>query len=184
MSIPALALAGALFLGAHPAAVLAGDVDPAIPSIPIPTATALSDILASVEATNVWAERPEVAEALAPVVDGAHAQGIDLSVVALAYPAGKDAYLRDIAKAIGDREGGTVLVLAPGQAGTYSDRYERVTLEAGQDTTYATDVVDATAQFVDRLQQPEAPWTAYTVAGLVVMAALVAGVIAIKVRRA
>ena len=63
--------------------------------------------------------------------------------------------------------GSTVLVLSPGWAGSYSTTYDRVLLEAGQDVAKLTpDPVQGAQNFVDQLNTPIFPWTAFTI-GLV-----------------
>jgi hypothetical protein len=101
---------------------------------------------------------------LTKVVADARQSGIDLKVVVMDRSPAIDTPLRDIATAIGSSHpDSVVLVLSPGWAGTYSDTYDRVILEAGQDVakTSATPVQGAQA-FVDQLKTPDFPWTAFT----------------------
>ena len=79
-----------------------------------------------------------------------------------------DTPLRDIATQVGQQHpGSTVLVLSPGWAGSYSTTYDRVLLEAGQDVAKLTpDPVQGAQNFVDQLNTPIFPWTAFTI-GLV-----------------
>jgi hypothetical protein len=115
---------------------------------------------------------------LTNVIANAREGGIDLKVVVMEKSPAIDTPLRDIATAIGSPDpDSVVLVLSPGWAGTYSGRYDRVILEAGQDVakTSATPVQGAQA-FVDQLKTPDFPWTAFTL--VLVVAVAVATVLA------
>jgi hypothetical protein len=115
---------------------------------------------------------------LTKVVADARQSGIDLKVVVMEKSPAIDTPLRDIATAIGSANpDSVVLVLSPGWAGTYSGRYDRVILEAGQDVakTSATPVQGAQA-FVDQLKTPDFPWTPFTL--VVVLAVALATVLA------
>ena len=76
-----------------------------------------------------------------------------------------DTPLRDIATRVGEANpGSTVLVLSPEFAGTYSTSYDRVLLEAGQDVAKtASNPVQGAQNFVDQLNTPIFPWTAFTI---------------------
>lgn len=113
---------------------------------------------------------------LLAVVERARDHGIDLNVVVLDRDPIHDSQLRDLATDLGDHIGGTVLVLSPGQNGSYSDVISRVTLEAGQDRTYTGNPVTSANNFLDTLLQPGPPWTAMTIS-LVLLVALVLGVL-------
>jgi hypothetical protein len=109
---------------------------------------------------------------LMKVVADARQSGIDLKVVVMDKSPAIDTPLRDIATTIGSSNpDSVVLVLSPGWAGTYSGRYDRVILEAGQDVakTSATPVQGAQA-FVDQLKTPDFPWTAFTLVLVLVVA--------------
>ncbi len=57
-----------------------------------------------------------------------------------------------------------MLVLSPQFAGTYSKNYDRVLLEAGQDVAKtAPNPVQGAQNFVDQLNTPIFPWTAFTI---------------------
>jgi hypothetical protein len=60
-------------------------------------------------------------------------------------------------------------------AGTYSTTYDRVLLEAGQDVVKtAPDPVQGAQNFVDQLNTPDFPWSAFTI--VVVIAVSMAAV--------
>lgn len=113
---------------------------------------------------------------LLAVVDRARDHGIDLNIVVLDHDPIHDSQLRDLATDLGDHVGGTVLVLSPGQNGSYSDVISRVTLEAGQDVTYTGNPVVSANNFLDTLLQPGPPWTAMTIA-LLLLVTVVLGVL-------
>ncbi|WP_157083881.1 Rv1476 family membrane protein [Millisia brevis] len=113
---------------------------------------------------------------LLAVVDRARESGIDLNIVVLDRDPVHDSQLRDLATDLGDHVGGTVLVLSPGQNGSYSDVISRVTLEAGQDVTYTGNPVVSANNFLDTLLQPGPPWTAMTIS-LLLLVAVVLGVL-------
>lgn len=130
-----------------------------------PLEQCMDKVQAEVANDGVAAPPADVA-GLQKVVADAKANGIDLKVVVLERSPAIDTPLRDIATEIGEvHPDATVLVLSPGWAGTYSSSYDRVTLEAGQDVakTSPNPVVGAQA-FVDQLRTPDFPWTAFTIA--------------------
>lgn len=116
----------------------------------------------------------ELVPGLEAVVARAQDEGITLNVVVLEEPARLDSHLRDLATEVGAADGGTVLVLGPGQVGTFSDSIDRVTLEAGQDSAYTSDPVLSANQFLDVVVAPGPSWTGLTLA-LVALVALVLG---------
>nr|WP_296767094.1 DUF6676 family protein [Rhodococcus sp. (in: high G+C Gram-positive bacteria)] len=152
---------------------LAADVPPGID---------VDAIVAEVAATGVSAPA-DVEGGLLEAVQRAEQHGIALSVVVVDQNPRHDSQLRDLATAVGARDGGTVLVLSPGQVGSFSDSVSRVVLESGQDRTYTGDPVVAADNFVDTLVDPQTHWTLITVALLVVVAAAGAVTAAVKVRR-
>lgn len=121
-------------------------------------------VKADVAADGVAAPAPDVA-GLREVVADAGARGINLKVVVLSASPPIDTPLRDIATEVGQAQpGSTVLVLSPGWAGTYSTTYDRVLLEAGQDVAKtAPNPVQGAQNFVDQLDTPIFPWTAFTI---------------------
>jgi hypothetical protein len=106
------------------------------------------------------------------VVDAKH-KGIDLKVVVVPQNPPIDTPLRDVATDVGHAyPGSTVLVISPMWAGTYSQNYDRVTLEAGQDVAKTGgNPVQSAKNFVSQLQTPGFPWTTLTI-GLVVVVAI------------
>lgn len=126
--------------------------------------TCMSTVQAEVSASGVAAPAADVA-GLAKVVAGARDRGLDLKVVVLEKSPPLDTPLRDIATQVGHAHpGSTVLVLSPGWAGSYSTTHDRVLLEAGQDVAkLATNPVQGAQNFVDQLNTPIFPWTAFTV---------------------
>lgn len=139
------------------------------PSTPLPQCM---DKVQSEIANGGVAAPPEDVPGLKKVVADAQASGIDLKVVVLPKSPAIDTPLRDIATEVGlAHPDATVLVLSPGWAGTYSQHFDRVTLEAGQDVakTSATPVQGAQA-FVDQLRTPDFPWTAFTIVLVIAVA--------------
>ncbi|MCZ4520273.1 hypothetical protein O4220_17305 [Rhodococcus ruber] len=148
----------------------------------IPAGLDVDSIVATVRETGVSGPADEEA-ALSAAVARAEEHGIDLSIVIVPNEPRHDSQLRDLATAVGAREGGTVLVLSPGQVGTFSDSISRVTLEAGQDRTYTGNHIVAADNFVDTLVEDQTPWGLLT-GGLVVVVAAVATLTAVvKARR-
>lgn len=137
-------------------------------AVGLPASTALDSCMdkvqAAVTADGVAAPAADV-PGLQEVIRGAADRGVDLKVVVLAQSPPIDTPLRDIATEVGQgHPGSTVLVLSPGWAGTYSTSYDRVLLEAGQDVAkLAPNPVQGAQNFVDQLDTPIFPWTAFTV---------------------
>ena len=101
---------------------------------------------------------------LREVVSAADAEGIDLKIVVIDQNPPIDTPLRDIATEVGqDFPGSTVLAISPFYAGTYSETFDRVTLEAGQDLAKTGDPVQSSKNFVAELQTPDFPWMPFTV---------------------
>lgn len=134
----------------------------------------MDKVQAEIAKGGVAAPQEDIA-GLQKVVANAQASGIDLKIVLLPKSPAIDTPLRDIATEVGlAHPDATVLVLSPGWAGTYSQHFDRVTLEAGQDVakTSASPTQGAQA-FVDQLRTPDFPWTAFTIV-LVIAVALAA----------
>lgn len=129
-----------------------------------PIDACMADVQSAVGARGVAAPSADVA-GLQQVVAGAAGRGVDLRVVVLAQSPPIDTPLRDIATEVGQAyPGSTVLVLSPGWAGTYGPGHDRVLLEAGQDVAkLASNPVQGAQNFVDQLDTPIFPWTAFTV---------------------
>ncbi|NIL88347.1 hypothetical protein RhoFasSB10_00629 [Rhodococcus fascians] len=148
----------------------------------IPAGLDVDSIVATVRESGVSAPAAEQ-DGLTAAVKRAEDHGIDLSIVIVPDEPRHDSQLRDLATAVGAREGGTVLVLSPGQVGTFSDSISRVTLEAGQDRTYTGNHVVAADNFVDTLVEDQTPWGLLTGGLVVIVAAVAALTAAVKVRR-
>jgi hypothetical protein len=102
--------------------------------------------------------------ALRQVIADAHQQGIDLKIVMIANNPPIDTPLRDIATEVGEAfPGSTVLAMSPMWAGTYSQKFDRATLEAGQDIAKNGDPVQSSKNFVSELTTPHFPWTAFSI---------------------
>jgi hypothetical protein len=100
---------------------------------------------------------------LRQVVADARQHGIDLKIVMIATNPPIDTPLRDIATEVGEANpGSTVLAMSPMWAGTYSSKFDRVTLEAGQDLAKNGDPVQSSKNFVSELTTPHFPWTAFS----------------------
>ncbi|MGU3651392.1 Rv1476 family membrane protein [Mycolicibacterium sp. A43C] len=109
---------------------------------------------------------------LREVVSTAKADGIDLKIVVIDQNPPIDTPLRDIATEVGqDFPGSTVLAISPFYAGTYSQEFDRVTLEAGQDLAKTGDPVQSSKNFVTELQTPDFPWTPFTAVLVLAVAA-------------
>lgn len=124
--------------------------------------------------------------ALQQVVADANADGIDLKIVVIDQNPPIDTPLRDIANEVGqDFPGSTVLAISPSYAGTFSESFDRVTLEAGQDLAKTGDPVLSAQNFVSELQTPDFPWTPFTVFVVlgVAAAAVLTRVLQVRARR-
>lgn len=129
------------------------------------------------------AAAPADVPGLKEVVAKAHAKDIDLKVVALPGNPWIDTPLRDIATEIGkDHPDSTILVISPSYAGTYSAKYDRVTLEAGQDVAKTGNPVLSANNFVDELGREHFSWTALTIVLVVLVAAACAGIALVRGR--
>lgn len=122
----------------------------------------------------------DAAQGLREVVGEAAAAGVDLKVVVIEGNPGWIPTLRDLATDVGAAEGGTVLVLSPNYAGTYSDEFPRIELQSGEIAAVGKPPVQAAEAFVESLEQPGFPWTALT---LVLLALVAAAVVATRLLR-
>lgn len=143
----------------------------------------MAAVNAAVSADGVSAPPADV-PALKAVVAEAASRGIDLKIVVIPTNPPIDTPLRDIATEVGHAHpGSTVLAISPSYAGTYSTQFDRVTLEAGQDVAKVYgDPVQSAQNFVGQLTTPDFPWTALSVAVIVLVAAAIVGVRALQVR--
>jgi hypothetical protein len=141
-------------------------------------------IVAGLAGDHVYAP-DDVESEIATQVAEARADGIALSVVVIPENGRHDSLLRNLATEVGSSEHGTVLVLSPDWAGTYSDTISRVQLEAGEDhAKYTGSPVTSTRNFIDELESSTVSWTAATSVLLAGTVLAVAGLYAVKVRRA
>ncbi|MCG7593541.1 Rv1476 family membrane protein [Mycobacterium sp. C3-094] len=150
-----------------------------IPFLPayIPPSIDMDRVQADVKDDGISVPPADQAEvpALREIVAQAQQQGIDLKVVVIAENPPIDTPLRDIATEVGAANpGSTVLALSPSFAGTFSTRFDRTTLEAGQDIARTGDPVQSTKNFVGELTTPHFPWTAFTI--VLVFAVLIAAI--------
>lgn len=125
---------------------------------------------------------------VAAIVAHARAQGIDLSVVVTDGNPWHDSELRDLATEVAKTEHGTVLVLSRDWAGTYSDTFSRVKLEAAEDAVEWVRPVEAiatkTQTFIDRVEdEPTIGWTHITIVLLAGLLLAVGGLYWVKSRR-
>jgi hypothetical protein len=131
-----------------------------------------------VSAPTADSKQEHQAAELRQVVADARSKGIDLKVIVVPTNPPIDTPLRDIATEVGHAyPGSTVLAISPIWAGTYSPKYDRVTLEAGQDLAKTGDPVQSTKNFVSELTTQHFPWTPFTI---VVCLAVVAAIIATR----
>jgi hypothetical protein len=121
---------------------------------------------------------------LAQVVADAKQKGVDLKVVVVPENPFIDTPLRDIATEVGkEYPDSTVLVLSPSFAGTYSKKFDRVTLEAGQDIAKVSPTpVVASQNFVNELLTPHFPWTPFTIVVVLGVAVAAVGTRILQVR--
>jgi hypothetical protein len=136
----------------------------------------INAVIAAVAADGVSAPAADV-PALKQVIADAQADGIDLKIVVVPTNPPIDTPLRDIATEVGEAHpGSTVLAISPSFAGTYSEQFDRVTLEAGQDLAKVPgDPVQSAQNFAGELTESHFPWTGLTIVLLIgVLAAAVA----------
>ena len=140
----------------------------------IPQDVDMTLVKAQVAATGVSAP-PSAMPGLLDVVNQAHADGITLKIVLLDHNPPNDTPLRDISTVVGaDYPDATVLTLSPSYVGTYSARFPRVTLEAGEDIAKTGNPVVSAQHFLNEIHTPEFPWTGLTIVLLIgVLAAAV-----------
>ena len=164
----------AIAYGSH---VAGPHVIPFLPSY-IPPDVDINQVKADVgdDGVSVAPEYAKDVPALRQVVTDARDHGIDLKIVMIATNPPIDTPLRDIAMEVGQTyPGSTVLAMSPMWAGTYSTKFDRVTLEAGQDLAKNGDPVQSSKNFVSELTTPHFHWTAFTgVLCVLVLAAAVA----------
>jgi hypothetical protein len=155
-------------------------VIPFLPSY-IPPDVDMNQVKADVADHGVSVPPADAADvpALRQVVAEAKQKGIDLKIVVIQGNLPIDTPLRDIASEVGkDHPGSTVLAISPSWAGTYSTKFDRVTLEAGQDLAKTGDPVQSSKNFVSELTTPHFPWTPFTI---VLVLAVIAAVVATRV---
>ncbi|MGU3294557.1 Rv1476 family membrane protein [Williamsia sp. M5A3_1d] len=113
----------------------------------------------------------EVTPGLVDVVAKAKGEGHDMYFVVLTETQPKFTYYRDIATALQEKTGGTVVVFGPNTLGTASDDFSRVQLEQAQDNLSVTNPTAAADTLLDRMtDQTQVPWTIVTVLLVVVVA--------------
>ncbi len=141
----------------------------------IPVDVDMTAIKAQVAADDVSAP-PAAMPGLLDVVNQAHAEGINLKIVLLDHNPPNDTPLRDISPVVGaDYRDATVLTLSPNFVGTYSTRFPRVTLEAGEDIAKTGNPVVSAQHFLNELNAPEFPWTGLTILLLIAVLAAAVG---------
>jgi len=129
----------------------------------IPQDVDMTVVKAQVAADGVSAP-PAAVPGLRDVVNQAHAEGINLKIVLLDHNPPNDTPLRDISTVVGaDYPDATVLTLSPSYVGSYSTRFPRVTLEAGEDHSKTGNPVVSAQNFLHTLDTPEFPWTGLTI---------------------
>jgi len=124
-----------------------------------------------------------VTPALLQVINQAHKDGIDLKIVVLDHNPPNDTPLRDIATRVGAQHtDATVLVLSPNFVGSYSTHFPRATLEIGEDNAKTGNPVVSAQNFLDQLNTPQFPWTAFTIVLLIGVLAAVVGTRLLQLR--
>ncbi|GGF42049.1 Rv1476 family membrane protein [Williamsia phyllosphaerae] len=140
---------------------------------------AMSIIPANVDLTAIEADLADdhvaapadIAPRLTSVVSQARDKGHDMYFVVLSESQPKFTYFRDIATALQEETGGTVVVFGPGTVGSASDDFSRVQLEQAQDNLSTSNPPVAAQQLLDRMtDQTQVPWTVVTIALIVVVA--------------
>jgi hypothetical protein len=143
-----------------------------------PVDTCLNLVLADVRDDGVSAAPGPANAVLADVVAEAKQEGVDLKIIVVDKDPPIDTPLRDIATEVGEAyPGSTVLVLSPSESGTFSNTFDRATIEAGQDIAEGRGPVQGAKNFVSELTTPHFPWTAFTI---VVVVAVFAAVVATR----
>ncbi|OBJ74098.1 DUF6676 family protein [Mycobacterium sp. 1274756.6] len=158
---------------------------PVLPAY-IPVDVDIDAVRESVAAYGVSAPAPVLPE-LREVVQEARDDGIELKIVVIETNPPIDTPLRDIATLVGkDYSDATVLAISPSYAGTYSPHFDRVVLEAGEDVAKTGNPVVSAQNFLDELNKPAFPWTAFTVVLLagVLAAAVGTRLLQLRARRA
>jgi hypothetical protein len=150
----------------------------------LPPGVDVDQVVAQVQQGHVAAPQDLIAP-LRDVVVQAQARGVDLSVVVVPQDPPMEADLRDLAIVVAKHEHGTILVLSPNTAGTSSDQFSRVRLEAAEDPAKYTNgqTVHQTQVFVDRLTGFHASWTAVTLAAVLLGTLAAALLYRVKSRR-
>jgi hypothetical protein len=140
-------------------------------------------VLADLREDGVSASPSPKNAGLSDVVADAEHKGVDLKIVVLDESPPIDTPLRDVATQVGKAyPGSTVLVISPGWAGTYSEVYDRVTLEAGQDVAKTPDPVLSSKNFVGELTTHHFPWTPFSIVLLLAVIAAAAATRVLQVR--
>lgn len=148
-----------------------------------PVDTCLNLVIDDVRDDGVSASPKPENEGLTDVVAEAKQQGVDLKVVVVDQNPPIDTPLRDIATEVGQAfPGSTVLVLSPGDSGTFSTTYDRVTLEAGQDVAEGRGPVQGSKNFLSELTASHFPWTALTIVVVLGVVAAVIGTRLLQIR--
>jgi hypothetical protein len=159
-------------------------VIPFLPSY-IPPDVDMNQVLADVgdDGVSVPPADAKAVPELRQVIADAHQHGIDLKIVAIASNPPIDTPLRDIATEVGQAyPGSTVLAMSPTWAGTYSEEFDRATLEAGQDIAKNGDPVQSSKNFVSELTTPHFPWTTFSVVLIVLVLAAAVAARSLQVR--
>jgi hypothetical protein len=158
-----------------------------IPFLPeyIPPDVDMNAVNAAIDADGVSAPSADV-PALKQVIADARSEGIDLKIVVIPTNPPIDTPLRDIATEVGQAHpGSTVLAISPWFAGTYSQQFDRVTLEAGQDVAKTGNPTQSSMNFVGELTTSHFPWTPFTIVLLlgVALAAVATRMLQVRARR-
>ena len=148
-----------------------------------PVDTCMNLVITDIKDDGVSAAPTPENAGLADVVAEAKRKDIDLKIVVVDRNPPIDTPLRDVATEVGEAyPGSTVLVLSPTESGTFSTTYDRVTLEAGQDVAEGRGPVQGSKNFVSELTTEHFPWTAFTIALVLAVAAAVVATRVLQVR--
>ena len=154
----------------------------------IPSDIDIASLSGEVNADGVAATDPALDSAIQGLlVDAQKTDGIsNVGVVVLDKAPRIKADTRDIATAIGNETGKTIVVRTPGGAGTYSTEFSRSELEVAQShMLQQPDYVEGFSVYLDNLaKHDDTPWTAVNVGAVVVLIAVVAVCIAALRRKA
>ncbi|WP_018024014.1 DUF6676 family protein [Corynebacterium ulceribovis] len=151
----------------------------------IPSEIDIASLSAEVNEDGVATTDPALDSAIQKVLGDASESGVtNVGVVVLDTAPRIRADTRDIATAVAEETGKTIVIRTPGGAGTHSMEYSRAELEVAQSRMLKhPDYVTGFETYVKNLEaHSNVPWNALNVGALVLVAAIIA-VCAAAIRR-